>query len=252
MNESNEQEITEILDEVQKAYNEKNPPIDEAAEREAITARAEMMSPDANADETEASVNTAAAQNDPNEVKKPFSDAYEWMSSLVYAVLVMLVLNLFVFRSITVDGPSMNDTLKDQDKVIATNLFYTPDYGDIVIVQADRLVNRKTMCYGEPIIKRVIGLEGDVIRFDFDKGEVYRNDELLVEDYIKDLTKLPETGTVSGVEYVVPEHCVYVMGDNRMQSCDSRDQVSVGYIDTDLILGHAILRIYPFKDFKVL
>ena len=189
-------------------------------------------------------------END-EEPRKPFADAYEWVSSLVYAVLAMLVLNLFVFRSITVDGPSMNDTLQDQDKVIATNFFYTPDYGDIVIVQADRLVNSATGLYGEPIIKRVIGLEGDVIRFDFEKGEVYRNGELLEEDYIKDLTHLA-LYSASGVDYVVPEHCVYVMGDNRNNSRDSRDQVYVGYVDTDLILGKAILRVFPFDGFGVL
>lgn len=183
---------------------------------------------------------------------KPFADALDWMGSLVYAVLFMLALNLFVFRSITVDGGSMNDTLLDKDKVISTNFLYTPDYGDIVVVQADMLARRDTGIYGEPIIKRVIGLAGDTIRFDFDKGEVYRNGELLKEDYIKDLTHLEEPGTKSGVEYTVPENCVYVMGDNRNNSRDSRDQLSVGFIDVDQIMGRAILRVYPFNKFGLI
>lgn len=195
-----------------------------------------------------------AADNkaDEGEPKKPFSEAYEWLSSLVYAVVAMLVLSLFVFRTITVDGESMTNTLQHQDKVLATNFFYKPDYGDIVVVQADRLQRRTTMLFGEPIIKRVIGLEGDVIRFDFEKGEVYRNGVLLEEDYIRFPTTLPETGTVSGVDYVVPAHCVYVMGDNRTNSRDSRDQALVGYVDTDLIIGKAFVRIFPFKEFKLL
>lgn len=183
---------------------------------------------------------------------KPFADALDWTGSLVYAVLFMLALNLFVFRSITVDGGSMNDTLLDKDKVIATNFLYTPDYGDIVVVQADMLQRRNTGTYGEPIIKRVIGLAGDTIRFDFETGEVYRNGELLEEDYIKELTRLEEFGTTSGVDYVVPDNCVYVMGDNRNNSRDSRDQVSVGYIDVDQIMGKAFVRIYPFDKFGLI
>lgn len=240
MNESNENE-KDILSEQVPAEN--SAPAEVAEESDFVKGESTVSEEQAVSSEEGEST---------EEKKKPFSDGYEWLSSLVYAVVAMLVLNLFAFRSITVDGPSMNDTLQDQDKVIATNFLYTPDYGDIVIVQADKLVNRQTMRYGEPIIKRVIGLEGDVMRFDFATGEVYRNGELLDEPYIKDLTRLPLDGTVSGVDYVVPEHCVYIMGDNRMNSRDSRDQVSVGYIDTDLILGKAILRVYPFESFGVL
>ena len=114
----------------------------------------------------------------------------EWAGSLVYAVLAMLLLNLFVFRSITVDGSSMNNTLQDKDRVISTNFFYTPQRGDIVVIQADKIPNQYTGKYGEPIIKRVIALEGDTIKFDFSKGEVYlkkageQEFQLLEEGYI--------------------------------------------------------------------
>ena len=181
--------------------------------------------------------------------KKPFEDALEWVSSLVYAVIAMLVLNLFVFRSITVSGESMTNTLNDNDRVIATNFFYTPQRGDIVVIQNDRLPNSAlsytygTSIYGEPIIKRVIGMAGDTIRFDFEKGEVYRNGELLEEDYVRTATEM-RWDSVSGKEYVVPEGCVYVMGDNRNGSTDSRDN-RVGFVDTDLIMGKAIFRFHP-------
>ncbi len=192
----------------------------------------------------------AAADGKVKEAEKPFAAALEWVGSLVYAVLIMLVLNIFVFRSITVDGGSMNNTLQNADKVIATNLFYTPQRGDIVVVQADKLMNRMTMRYGEPIIKRVIALEGDTVRFDFNKGEVYLNGELLEEDYIAAATITPES-CKSGVDYVVPAGHVFVMGDNRNASTDSRDS-RVGFVDKDLIMGKAIFRFMPFDSMGLL
>jgi signal peptidase I len=229
MNESNDNEIIQTTDEADE---------EKAAEEAAASA-------------SETGENPAGESKE--EKRKPFADAYDWVSSLIYAVIFMLALNLFVFRSITVDGESMCNTLQDQDKIIATNLFYTPNYGDIVVVQADRLVNSGTQLYGEPIIKRVIALEGDVIRFDFDAGEVYLNGELLDEDYIAAPTHLRQNGWAeSGVDYVVPENCVFVMGDNRNRSRDSRDLVSVGFVNKDLIMGKALVRIYPFDSITLL
>lgn len=190
--------------------------------------------------------------------RKPFSDLLEWVTSIVYAVSAMLALNLFFMRSITVSGDSMNDTLTSGDMVLGTNVFYTPEYGDVVVVQADKLVNKALVLptgqpvYGEAIIKRVIALEGDTVRIDFDKGEVYRNGELLSEDYIKDLThmRINDFWMNSNEDYVVPENCVFVMGDNRNVSNDSRNLKDVGFIDTNYIMGKAFVRVSPIKDFK--
>ena len=188
---------------------------------------------------------------EPEEPKKPFSDVLDWVSSMVYAVAIMLVLNLFFFRTITVRGDSMNDTLVDNDQVVVTNFFYTPSYGDIVVVQADRLNIQGTEIYGESIIKRVIAVAGDTIKIDYTKGEVYRNGELLNEDYIKELTHLYRYGYIeNNVEYVVPENRVFVMGDNRNVSNDSRNLQDVGFIDEGMIIGKAIVRYSPIKDFK--
>lgn len=187
---------------------------------------------------------------------KPFANAMDWAGSLVYAVIAMIVLNLFAFRSITVDGESMNNTLQDQDRVIATNFFYTPARGDIVVIQADRVQNYVTYKYGEPIIKRVIALAGDTIKFDFDKGEVYLKKagesdfELLEEDYIAAPT-LNSLDRHTGEEHTVPEGCVFVMGDNRNRSLDSRSLI-VGDVDTDLIMGKAFVRLFPIDQFTLL
>lgn len=187
---------------------------------------------------------------------RPFANAMDWAGSLVYAVLAMIVLNLFVFRSITVDGESMNNTLQDQDRVISTNFFYTPARGDIVVIQADKVPNYVTHKYGEPIIKRVIALAGDTIKFDFDNGEVYlkkagENDfELLEEDYIAAPT-YNSLDRHTGEEHTVPEGCVFVMGDNRNNSLDSRSMY-VGDVDTDLIMGKAFVRLFPIDQFTLL
>ncbi len=188
----------------------------------------------------------------PEEPKKPFADALDWVSCVVYAVAAMLVLNLFFFRSITVSGPSMLDTLRNGDKVVATNFCYTPAYGDIVVIQADKLRNEITMMWGEPIIKRVVAVGGDTIRIDFIKGEVYRNGELLEEDYIKDPTffRANDSWMEGNKEYTVPENTVFVMGDNRAVSNDSRNLPQVGFVDTRFIMGKAFVRVSPMEDFK--
>lgn len=192
--------------------------------------------------------NAEAAVEEP---AKPFSDALDWISSIVYAIVIILVMNLFFFRIITVSGDSMNDTLVNNDRVVVTNFCYTPSYGDIVVVQADKILRQDTKTYGEPIIKRVIAVAGDTIRIDYTKGEVYRNGELLSEDYIKELTHLYIYGYMEGNrDYVVPENCVFVMGDNRNVSNDSRNLTDVGFVDEDKIMGKAFVRLLPIKDFK--
>lgn len=185
------------------------------------------------------------------EPKKPFSDILDWTSCFVFAVAAVLALNLFVFRSITVSGDSMNNTLIDKDRVIATNFTYTPDYGDIVIVEADKLHLHGTAIYGETIIKRVIAKAGDTIRVDFENGVVYLNGEELQEDYIKEKINTHYPGWIeSNRDYVVPENCVFVMGDNRNHSNDSRNISEVGFIDTNYIMGKAFVRYAPIKNFK--
>ena len=197
--------------------------------------------------------NTEKSADSDGEKARPFSDALGWVNNIVVAVVAMLILNLFVFRSITVDGPSMNDTLIDKDKVLITNLFYEPSYGDIVVIQADKLINRNTNMYGEAIIKRVIGVAGDTVKINFEEGKVYRNGEALEEDYIKTLTTkhYNSSGWIkSNTEYVVPENCVFVMGDNRNVSNDSRNLEDIGFVDKNLIMGRAFVRVMPISQFK--
>lgn len=183
--------------------------------------------------------------------KKPFSEVLDWVNSIIYAIAVMLVLNMFFFRTITVSGDSMNNTLLDGERVVLADFCYSPSYGDIVVVQANKLNNKANGLFGEPIIKRVIALGGDTIMIDFNSGEVYLNNTLLEEDYIKELTHLRSYGWVeSGETYTVPDNCVFVMGDNRNVSNDSRNLYDVGFIDESMIMGKAIFRYSPISEFK--
>lgn len=196
--------------------------------------------------------NSESEANDGEPPKNRVGDVLDWTACFVYAIAAVLALNLFFFRSITVSGDSMNDTLIDNDKVIATNFMYTPKYGDIVIIEADKLMMHGTAVYGEAIIKRVIATAGDVVRVDTDNGVVYRNGEALEEDYIKErMTKPMGVGWMeSNKDYTVPENCVFVMGDNRNNSNDSRNMAAVGFVDTNFIMGKAFVRYAPFSSFK--
>ena len=220
-------------------------------ENEKLTEETEIAAEEYEADIVVDMSEEVTEKGDDEEPKKPFADLLDWTSCFVYAIAAVLALNLFVFRSITVSGNSMNDTLVNKDRVIATNFLYTPEYGDIVIVEADKLHLNGTTIYGETIIKRIIATEGDTVRIDFANGKVYRNGEELEEDYIKEPIRVHYQGWMdSNKDYVVPENCVFVMGDNRNESNDSRNMVEVGFIDTNYIMGKAFVRYAPFSSFK--
>ncbi len=209
------------------------------SEYEDNAAQSAVNSPDADTDE----------EKEPHNI---FSEVLDWALCVIYAVVAVLALNMFFFRSITVSGDSMNDTLTDKDFVLTTNFMYKPQYGDIVILQADKLRVQGSPIFGETIIKRVIATGGDTIRVDFEKGIVYRNGEALEEDdYIKEHVRDHFVGWMeSNKEYTVPENCVFVMGDNRNHSNDSRNLADVGFIDVNYIMGKALVRYAPFSKFK--
>ena len=169
----------------------------------------------------------------PRAVKKRL-EIYDWLQCIVFALVACILVFVFFFRTIDVVGHSMEPTLMEGDKLIVTNLFYEPEYGDIVILRKDS--------FGEqPIVKRVIATEGQVIDIDFEEGIVYVDGEALDEPYIAEKTtrELDFDGKVT-----VPDGCVFVMGDNRNKSTDSRDD-SIGMVDTRYIIGHELIRILP-------
>lgn len=168
-------------------------------------------------------------------------EVFEWIESLIKAFVFIFILNIFVFRSVTVIGTSMVPTLGDGDVVIIHNFAYTPKRGDIVVIQADNFKNQQTGEMGEPIIKRVIGIGGDEITFDTKNGTVIRNGEVLDEQYISDKTY--NSGSIKGT-IIVPEGEILVLGDNRPVSRDSRD-FNLGTVKEELVMGKFVIRLFP-------
>lgn len=172
--------------------------------------------------------------------KKPDqkTDALDFVQCIVTALLACILIFVFVGRTVGVIGSSMVPTLHEGDRLIVSNLFYTPKNGDIVILRKETLTE-------EPIVKRVIATEGQVVDIDFDEGIVYVDGEPLDEDYVNSPTyrQLDFYGPIT-----VPEGCVFVLGDNRNASNDSRD-ADLGCVDTRYIIGKALLRVLPLSQF---
>mgnify|MGYP002410330462 FL=1 len=164
-------------------------------------------------------------------------ELYEWVESALFAVIVMLTIFTFFVRPATVDGSSMVPTLHNAERLVLQQIGYTdPQYGDIVVV--DRSQSEEP-----PIVKRVIGKGGDTIYINFETHEVWRNDELLDEPYINE----PTTNQFD-IQFPVevPQGSIFVMGDNRNHSLDSRSS-EIGMVDLRCVMGKAIYRFFPFN-----
>ncbi len=165
-------------------------------------------------------------------------EIYDWLQCIVYALVVCVIVFVFFFRTIDVMGHSMEPTLQNGDKLIVSNMFYTPQYGDVVVL-------RKESFGEQAIVKRVIATEGQTVDIDFDEGIVYVDGVALDEPYIAEATRRPLD--FNG-EVTVPEGCVFVLGDNRNRSNDSRD-ADIGMVDTRYIIGRALIRVFPLSEF---
>ena len=177
--------------------------------------------------------------------KKITLDIIEYIELFVVTFSIIVILFSLAFKHCTVDGPSMNNTLEHGDIVVCTNVFYKPKRGDIVVFHQTGTENK-------PIVKRVIGVPGDKISIEYyaDTMRVTIEDkdgniEILEEEYIKyDYQRY--YGSYSYPE--IEEGFVFVMGDNRNNSLDSRFE-SIGFVDTRRILGKVSFRVAPFNKF---
>ena len=167
-------------------------------------------------------------------------DLYEWVQSLVGSVLVVVAIFTFVIRMMGVDGHSMLNTLQHGDRLLVVNsmLYHDYKYGDIVILRKNGVFD------DDPIVKRVIAVEGQTVDIDFTEGIVYVDGEALEEDYIRE-----PTYTAEGTEFplTVPEGSIFVMGDNRNRSDDSRNS-ALGTVDTRYVIGKAVFLLFPGAD----
>ena len=184
-----------------------------------------------------------------NEKDKPVKDEKKYTPQqtlfreardIIVVLLVFMLVYIFCFRMVIVVGNSMYDTLMNGDRLILiSNLLYqNPKRGDIVVASKDSFRD------GECIVKRVIATEGQEVDIDFTLGIVYVDGVALQEDYISSPTMLYE-----GVSFplIVEEGCLFVMGDNRMDSMDSRS-TEIGLIDQREILGKAVFLLLPGKE----
>ena len=163
-----------------------------------------------------------------------------YMQDLSHMLIVIMIVFLLLFRVIVVSGDSMKATLIDGDYLLClSNVFYKdPQPGDVIIA------SKESFDDGAAIIKRVIATEGQIVDIDFDQGIVYVDGLPLEEDYILNLTTRSE-GVIFPL--IVEEGCIFVLGDNRGVSKDSRHP-EIGLIDTRQVLGKAIFLMLPGVD----
>lgn len=162
---------------------------------------------------------------------------YDWLEVISFSIAIVLFIFTFVGRLTTVDGDSMYPTLKHKEHLIISNLFYEPAQGDIVVVQ------EQNGFFSGPIVKRIIAKGGQTVKFDFENWKVWVDGELLEEDYInyQPWTSMKSDGCPE--ELTVPEGYLFVMGDNRNGSTDSRNMAIVGFVSEDEVMGRVILRV---------
>lgn len=164
------------------------------------------------------------------------SDLFDWAEALMISLTMVILIFVFCVRLIGVQGSSMVPTLEDGDQLLVSDIYGELEYGDIVVLTKEQFLD-------VPIVKRVIATEGDVVDIDFEQGTVSVNGEVLDEPYTAEPTyyqgdmKFPQT---------VPEDCIFVLGDNRNASSDSR-VAALGMVDTRHVIGKVILRIFPFN-----
>ena len=166
----------------------------------------------------------------------------DFFSFLFSCISILFFIMIFILTPCNVSGKSMNDTLNDKDKLIVSNLFYTPRHDDIVVFDASKYTNNT----GELFIKRVVAVEDDKISYNDLTGELFIND--IFEEYFKqnEFSFLVfQLGIdITDNSFVIPKGYIMVLGDNRGNSVDSR---YFGLINENQIYGRVLFRIFPFK-----
>ncbi len=174
------------------------------------------------------------AQKEPFNLKK---ELWEWAKAILFAAVIVFIMFRFIIQVVTVNGVSMEPTLEGGDRLIISNLFYTPAAGDIVVLSDETGLD-------EALIKRIIALPGQTVDIN-ENGEVLVDGKVLSEPYIAERIDESHRGDMT-YPLTVPEDSVFVMGDNRNHSTDSRDS-QVGLVDEGEILGRVIFRLLPLS-----
>lgn len=182
----------------------------------------------------------------PNQTN-PTSNFIDYIEIVVVAVCAVILLFTVFLRTCTVDGDSMNNTLHNTELLLISDAFYTPERQDVVVFHNND--GTSDGANNKPLVKRVIGVAGDTVVIDNNAKTVTITDKdgethILQEDYV---FLDPNKGDIYGTQkYVVPEGKLFVMGDNRRASLDSRYS-TIGYVDERSILGKVYFRISPLS-----
>lgn len=178
-----------------------------------------------------------------SQTKSVKSSIVEWIKVFGLAIILAFVITLFI-KPTLVRGDSMLPTLHENDYLIINKIGYKvgePKNGDVIVFKSDLEQNDGT---NKDLVKRIIGIEGD--RVTIKDGQVYVNDKLLNETYLSQ-----GMDTKGDIDLVIPQGKLFVLGDNREVSLDSRYE-QVGLVDISDVEGKVLIRLYPFNDISLI
>lgn len=169
-----------------------------------------------------------------------WTSVFHWLYGIIGFLFVLFVVFILFFKVVEVDGVSMDPTLSDNDKLLVYTLSYTPKQGDIVVISAgdDEL----------SLVKRIIATENQTVDVDYKTGKVFVDGMEIEENYVSEMSS-PDDNEIS-YPYTVPENSVFVMGDNRNESRDSRSKV-IRAVEESRIVGKAVIRLFPVSDVNI-
>ena len=179
-------------------------------------------------------------EKEKQEKKSVGKEIFEWVQAIVVAFVVAMFIRSFVFTMVVVDGPSMEPTFEHGQRLVVTRYDKSYKSGDVIVFRPENSPET-------PYIKRVIATEGQTVSFDFENGFVMIDGEIIDEPYIKDVIRngyFFSFNPYTKPEIVVEEETLFVMGDNRNNSKDSRDS-EVGLVREDAVIGKAVFRWWP-------